>query len=95
MLDGEKIVGEEKLLKDLRERIRDVRKGPDGAIWLLTDNPEGRVLRWCQGAERCHPGLMPGDKPRDDSAKASFGPAPLLLTSAASSNTLPANSDGP
>ena len=45
MLDGEKIVGEEKLLSDLGERIRDVRAGPDGALWLLTDNPEGRVLR--------------------------------------------------
>ena len=43
--DGEKIVGEEVLLKDLRERIRDVRQGPDGAIWLLTDDPQGRVLR--------------------------------------------------
>ncbi len=45
VLDGEKVVGEEALLKDLGERIRDVRAGPDGAIWLLTDNPEGRVLR--------------------------------------------------
>ena len=45
VLDGEKIVGEETLLADLGERIRDVRAGPDGAIWLLTDNPEGRVLR--------------------------------------------------
>ena len=45
ILDGEKVVGEEKLLSDLGERIRDVRSGPDGAIWLLTDHPEGRVLR--------------------------------------------------
>jgi aldose sugar dehydrogenase len=45
ILDGEKVVGEEVLLKDLRERIRDVRQGPDGAIWLLTDDPQGRVLR--------------------------------------------------
>ena len=45
VLDGEKIVGEEVLLKDLGERIRDVRSGPDGAIWLLTDSPEGRILR--------------------------------------------------
>ena len=45
MLDGEKIVGEEKLLTDLGERIRDVRQGPDGHLWLLTDHPEGRVLR--------------------------------------------------
>jgi glucose/arabinose dehydrogenase len=45
VLDGERIVGEEKLLADLGERIRDVRNGPDGALWLLTDSPEGRVLR--------------------------------------------------
>jgi glucose/arabinose dehydrogenase len=45
VLDGEKVVGEETLLADLGERIRDVRAGPDGALWLLTDNPEGRVLR--------------------------------------------------
>jgi glucose/arabinose dehydrogenase len=45
VLDGEKVVGEEKLLADLGERIRDVRSGPDGALWLLTDNPQGRVLR--------------------------------------------------
>ena len=45
VLDGEKIVGEEKLLSDLGERIRDVRAGPDGALWLLTDSPVARVLR--------------------------------------------------
>ena len=45
VLDGDRIVGEERLLGDLGERIRDVRSGPDGAIWLLTDSPEGRVLR--------------------------------------------------
>ena len=44
-LDGEKVVREERLLGDLRERIRDVRSGPDGALWLLTDNSAGRVLR--------------------------------------------------
>ncbi len=45
VLDGEKVVGEEALLTDLGERIRDVRNGPDGALWLLTDNPAGRILR--------------------------------------------------
>lgn len=44
-LDGEKIVGEEVLLADLGQRIRDVRQGPDGALWLLTDDRDGRVLR--------------------------------------------------
>jgi glucose/arabinose dehydrogenase len=44
-LDGEKVVKEERLLERLGERIRDVRQGPDGAIWLLTDAGNGRVLR--------------------------------------------------
>src|SRR4029453_4876444 len=44
-LYGEKITGEERLLRELRERMRDVRSGPDGALWLLTDNQAGRLLR--------------------------------------------------
>jgi glucose/arabinose dehydrogenase len=44
-LDGDKVVREERLLRDLGERIRDVRAGPDGALWLLTDAGNGRVLR--------------------------------------------------
>jgi glucose/arabinose dehydrogenase len=44
-LDGERVVDEERMLQGLRERIRDVRAGPDGALWLLTDNAAGRVLR--------------------------------------------------
>jgi glucose/arabinose dehydrogenase len=44
-LKGEKAVKEERLLKNLHERIRDVRQGPDGALYLLTDNSSGRILR--------------------------------------------------
>jgi glucose/arabinose dehydrogenase len=44
-LDGDKVVREERLLRELRERIRDVRQGPDGALWLLTDSSSGRLLR--------------------------------------------------
>jgi aldose sugar dehydrogenase len=44
-LDGEKVTSEERLLRELRERIRDVRAGPDGALYLLTDNSAGRILR--------------------------------------------------
>ena len=43
-VQGEKIVGEERLLKDLQpkpERIRDVEQGPDGAIYAITDSPTG------------------------------------------------------
>lgn len=44
-LDGDKAVKEEHMLQGLYERIRDVRQGPDGALYLLTDNEEGRILR--------------------------------------------------
>jgi aldose sugar dehydrogenase len=42
-VDGEKVTREERV--NLRERIRDVRQGPDQAVWLTTDSSEGRVLR--------------------------------------------------
>ncbi|HVI32659.1 PQQ-dependent sugar dehydrogenase [Phenylobacterium sp.] len=45
VLDGDKVVGEERLLTDVGERIRDVVVGPDGALYLATDNNTGRVLR--------------------------------------------------
>jgi glucose/arabinose dehydrogenase len=44
-LEGRKVTGEERLLQSLRERIRDVRQGPDGWIYVLTDSADGRVLR--------------------------------------------------
>ena len=44
-LDGDKKVGEERLFTDIGERIRDVRQGPDGKLWLLTDSTNGRLLR--------------------------------------------------
>ncbi len=47
-VDGTRVVGEERLLTDLkpnRERIRDVRQGPDGAIYMVTDNTAGRILK--------------------------------------------------
>ncbi|MGH9309908.1 MAG: PQQ-dependent sugar dehydrogenase [Vicinamibacterales bacterium] len=48
VVEGEKVVGEERLLRDMKptpERIRDVDQGPDGALYLLTDSPKGRVLK--------------------------------------------------
>ncbi|MGD9828235.1 MAG: PQQ-dependent sugar dehydrogenase [Hyphomicrobiaceae bacterium] len=44
-LKGEKVVREERMLKGLESRIRDVRQGPDGYIYLLTDERRGRILR--------------------------------------------------
>ncbi len=44
-LNGTTVTSEERLLPNLNERIRDVRQGPDGALWLLTDSSAGRILR--------------------------------------------------
>jgi glucose/arabinose dehydrogenase len=45
ILNGDKVVKEERLLHGLHQRIRDVRQGPDGALYLLTDERAGRILR--------------------------------------------------
>jgi aldose sugar dehydrogenase len=47
-VSGDRVVDEERLLTDLqprRERIRDVAQGPDGALYLLTDEDRGRLLK--------------------------------------------------
>ena len=44
-LDGDKITGEERLLKDLGARIRDVRVASDGKVYVLTDETDGKLLR--------------------------------------------------
>lgn len=44
-LDGEKVQREERLLQGRVGRIRDVRMGPDGLIYLLTDDAQGALLR--------------------------------------------------
>ena len=45
VLQGERVVGEERLLTELDTRIRDVREGPDGALYVLTDRDGGKLLR--------------------------------------------------
>ena len=42
-LDGDRVVAEEHLLVDLNERVRDIRQGPDGAVYVLID--AGQMLR--------------------------------------------------
>jgi glucose/arabinose dehydrogenase len=43
--DGDKVVHEERLLGDLKQRIRDVRQGPDGYLYVLTDEEEGSLYK--------------------------------------------------
>ncbi len=44
-LDGRKVRARESLLTGFNERIRDVRQGPDGWLYLLTDSEDGRIVR--------------------------------------------------
>jgi len=44
-IDGESAEEVEILLEDLDRRLRDVQVGPDGALYILTDEKEGEVLR--------------------------------------------------
>lgn len=44
-LDGERVTGEDRLLVDLGERIREVEVGPDGAIYVATDSEQGKILK--------------------------------------------------
>jgi aldose sugar dehydrogenase len=44
-LDGRKVVKEEQLLPDRGARIRDVRQGPDGWLYVMTDSPDGQIWR--------------------------------------------------
>ncbi len=45
VLDGDRVVGEERLLTDQNARVRDVVQGPEGALYVLTDAQDGRLLR--------------------------------------------------
>jgi glucose/arabinose dehydrogenase len=51
-LEGERVAREERYLADLDERIRDVRQGPDGLLYLLTDHRDGHLLRVLPAAPR-------------------------------------------
>lgn len=53
-LDGDRIVAEERLLTDLRHRIRDVRVSADGRVYVLTDASDGQLLRLTPPAASRH-----------------------------------------
>ena len=45
VLKDDRVVGEERLLTELNARIRGVAEGPDGALYVLTDGANGKILR--------------------------------------------------
>ena len=45
VLEGNRVVGEERLLTDLGERVRDVAVAADGAVWAVTDEADGKLVR--------------------------------------------------
>ena len=52
-LDGEKVdEGRTPARPACNVRVRDVRAGPDGAIWLATDSSDGRIIRVTRAKER-------------------------------------------
>jgi aldose sugar dehydrogenase len=45
VIENDRVVGEEHLLTDRQKRIRDVRQGPDGALYIVTDEASGELWR--------------------------------------------------
>lgn len=45
VLDGTRVVSEERLIEDQFGRVRDVRQGPDGLLYVLTDEGDGQLVR--------------------------------------------------
>jgi aldose sugar dehydrogenase len=52
VLDGHRVVGEERLLLDQKQMMRWVGQGPDGALWVLTDDADGRLIRLSARSKR-------------------------------------------
>lgn len=50
VLKDDRVVGEERLLTERNARIREVVQGPDGALYLLTDDSNGRLWKLTPGA---------------------------------------------
>jgi glucose/arabinose dehydrogenase len=44
-LDGSKVTHEERMLRELGQRIRDVVQGPGGAVYVITDEDNGAILK--------------------------------------------------
>jgi aldose sugar dehydrogenase len=44
-LDGPRVTGQQPLFGEIGQRLRDIKTAPDGSLYLLTDSPDGQVLR--------------------------------------------------
>jgi glucose/arabinose dehydrogenase len=51
-LENDRVTGEEHLLTDRKQRVRDVRQGPDGALYLVTDMQNGELWKISPRTER-------------------------------------------
>ena len=49
VMEGRRVVGEERLLSDRGQRVRDVRQGPDGALYVVTDERNGQLWKITPG----------------------------------------------
>ena len=49
VFNADRVIGEERLLLDQHQRMRDVRQGPDGAFWVITDHEDGLLIRVSPG----------------------------------------------
>jgi glucose/arabinose dehydrogenase len=45
VLNGERVIGEQRLLTELNTRIRGINEGPDGALYVMTDGNDGKILK--------------------------------------------------
>jgi glucose/arabinose dehydrogenase len=52
VIENGRVTREERYLGDLNERIRDVQQGPDGLLYVVTDQANGRLLRLVPGARQ-------------------------------------------
>ena len=50
VIENDRVVGEERLLTGLNARLRDVAVGPDGAVWVITDEEDGKLVRLARAA---------------------------------------------
>jgi glucose/arabinose dehydrogenase len=58
-ISGDQVAEQESVFADVGERLRDVRVGPDGAIYLATDTPNGRIIRVTPAKRQAASGALP------------------------------------